>query len=57
MEPRPSRQFRPSDVVINSYPKCGTTWTQELVWTMMNNPNLTHPLTSLPIHVRSPFME
>lgn len=29
-------RFRESDVVIATFPRCGTTWTQEIVWTMRN---------------------
>ncbi|RXG57995.1 Sulfotransferase 1C4 [Armadillidium vulgare] len=40
-----------------TYPKCGTTWTQEIVWTMVHNPNLNNPKASLPIMIKSPFMD
>lgn len=30
-------QVRDNDVWIISYPKCGTTWTQEMVWLLGNN--------------------
>ncbi|XP_042856927.1 sulfotransferase 1C4-like [Penaeus japonicus] len=50
-------KFHEGDVVIMTYPKCGTTWTQEVVWTMRNNPNLDHPKASIPIKARSPFID
>lgn len=50
-------QHKKSDVVVMTWPKCGTTWTQEIVWTMMNSPNLDHPDSNLPILTRSPFIE
>ena len=30
-------QLREDDIWIVTYPKCGTTWTQELVWTLIND--------------------
>ncbi|XP_064109971.1 sulfotransferase 1C4-like [Macrobrachium nipponense] len=50
-------QTKSSDVFIMTYPKCGTTWTQEIVWTMRNNPNLDNPEAHKFIFVRSPFLE
>lgn len=50
-------QFKPSDIVIMTYPKCGTTWTQEIIWTLLKNPNLDNSDANLPIFVRSPFIE
>ncbi|KAG7158737.1 Sulfotransferase 1C4-like 3 [Homarus americanus] len=50
-------EFKQSDVLVMTYPKCGTTWVQEVVWTMLNNPDLKHSKTHQPIMYRSPFLE
>ncbi|KAK2169204.1 hypothetical protein LSH36_12g36069 [Paralvinella palmiformis] len=44
------------DVLIASYPKTGTTWTQELVWLLRNNGNLTQAL-SIPVYERVLYLE
>ncbi|XP_018021631.1 luciferin sulfotransferase isoform X2 [Hyalella azteca] len=48
-------QFRPSDVVVASYPKTGTTWTEELVWLLLNNFDYSQAKT--PLDMRFPFLE
>jgi len=50
-------KFRASDVVVQSHPKAGTTWLQEIVWTMVNNPNQDHPMKDYPLAIRSPCLE
>ncbi|XP_068242957.1 sulfotransferase 1C4-like [Palaemon carinicauda] len=50
-------QHKVSDVMVMTWPKCGTTWMQEIVWTMRNNPNLDNPDAELPIDVKSPYFE
>ncbi|CAG9759669.1 unnamed protein product [Ceutorhynchus assimilis] len=44
-----------ADVWICSFPKTGTTWTQEMVWMMMNNFNFEKGQVNL--GARSPFLE
>ncbi|KAK3862986.1 hypothetical protein Pcinc_031191 [Petrolisthes cinctipes] len=46
-------QFREGDVVIMTMVKSGTTWMQEIVFTMLNNPNLDHPNANQPLWERS----
>ncbi|KAH1009130.1 hypothetical protein HUJ04_001540 [Dendroctonus ponderosae] len=43
------------DVWICSFPKTGTTWTQEMVWMIMNNLNFEEGRVNL--GARSPFLE
>ncbi|XP_063609974.1 sulfotransferase 1C4-like [Penaeus indicus] len=50
-------EFRKDDVLIMTYPKCGTTWTQEIVWTMRNNPDLDNPDAPWAVMDRVPFIE
>ncbi|KAF2362860.1 Sulfotransferase domain [Trinorchestia longiramus] len=48
-------KFRSSDVVVASYPKTGTTWTQELVWHLVNGFDYERARTS--IEKRFPMLE
>ena len=48
-------EVRPDDIWIITYPKCGTTWTQEIVWNIMND--VDKELGKLPLFARSPFLE
>ncbi|RXG52731.1 Sulfotransferase 1C4 [Armadillidium vulgare] len=50
-------KFKSTDIVIMAFPKCGITWTKEIVWTMVYNPNLDNPKRFLPGIMRCPFME
>ncbi|XP_045132232.1 sulfotransferase 1C4-like [Portunus trituberculatus] len=46
-------KFRSDDVIVMTFPKCGTTWMQEIVWTMLHNPNLDNPEADESIWSRS----
>ena len=48
-------QLRDDDIFIMSYPKTGTTWTIELVWTLINEVDIEK--TKVPQMIRSPFLE
>ena len=48
-------KLRPDDVWIITYPKCGTTWSQEMVWQIVHKVNLD--MAKIPLLVRSPFLE
>merc|ERR1711990_1181296 len=47
--------LRSDDVWVVSYPKCGTTWTQEMVWMILNDVDMEKG--QLPLVIRSPFIE
>lgn len=49
-------QARPNDVWIATFPRSGTTWTQELVWMIANNLNYDGAQSEL-LTKRSPFFE
>ena len=48
-------KLRPDDVFVCTYPKCGTTWTQEMVWQILHNMDVEGGKESL--MTRSPFLE
>uniref|UniRef100_A0A671G4X8 Sulfotransferase n=1 Tax=Rhinolophus ferrumequinum TaxID=59479 RepID=A0A671G4X8_RHIFE len=49
-------QAKPDDLLIASYPKAGTTWTQEIVDLIQNNGDIENSRRA-PIHLRHPFLE
>ncbi|MPD05315.1 Estrogen sulfotransferase [Portunus trituberculatus] len=49
-----SVKFRSNDVMVMTFPKCGTTWMNEIVWTMLHNPDLENPKADETIFLRSP---
>ena len=48
-------KIRPDDVFICTYPKVGTTWTQEMVWQILNGFDVE--TGKMPLLARSPFLE
>ena len=48
-------ELRDDDIWIVTYPKCGTTWTQELVWMLINDMDVER--SKVPQIVRIPFLE
>ncbi|KAK3893304.1 hypothetical protein Pcinc_002860 [Petrolisthes cinctipes] len=50
-------KMREKDVLLMTYTKCGTTWLQEVVWTMRNNPDLDNPMATGAVNTRVPFIE
>ena len=48
--------IRSNDVWISSFPKCGTTWTQEMVWCIVNNQNI-EVAKKCALEKRVPFFE
>ncbi|XP_069681095.1 luciferin sulfotransferase-like [Periplaneta americana] len=49
-------RVRPDDVWIVTHPKCGTTWTQEMVWLLLNHLDY-ETARKVNQYVRSPFLE
>ncbi|BET01272.1 Sulfotransferase domain [Nesidiocoris tenuis] len=49
-------KVRPDDVWILSFPKCGTTWSQEMLWLLINNCNLEEA-NRIELYTRAPFLE
>lgn len=49
-------QVRPDDVWVLSFPKCGTTWTQEMVWLLGHNCD-TDAARGSALHLRFPFLD
>ncbi|XP_055706451.1 luciferin sulfotransferase-like [Phlebotomus papatasi] len=49
-------QVRPDDVWVVTFPKCGTTWTQEMVWQICNDLDYEKS-NSIGLNERFPFLE
>ncbi|ALC42803.1 St3, partial [Drosophila busckii] len=49
-------QVQQDDVWLVTYPKCGTTWMQELLWLLLNDCDFDTAL-SKDLELRSPFLE
>ena len=49
-------EVREEDIWIVTYPRCGTTWTQEMVWLLMNDLNF-EKAKDIDLSIRSPYLE
>jgi len=49
-------EVREDDIWVASFPKCGTTWTQEMVWLLANNCD-TKKARDIVLYERFPFLE
>lgn len=49
-------EVRQDDIWISSFPKCGTTWTQEMVWNIVNNLDF-EAAKKTTLDERIPFLE
>lgn len=49
-------QVRKDDIWVSSFPKCGTTWTQEMVWNIINNLDIV-TAKNVSLEKRVPFLE
>ena len=49
-------EAREDDIWISSFPKCGTTWTQEMVWNIMNGVDIEQAKKTK-LDQRIPFLE
>ena len=50
-------KLRKDDIFIVTYPKCGTTLTQELMWQIANNVQVESEISKIPILARAPWIE
>lgn len=49
-------RVRNDDIWIITNDRCGTTWTQEMTWLILNNLDF-HKTKSVDLELRSPFLE
>ena len=49
-------EVRDDDIYVVTFPKCGTTWTQEMVWNICNGCDI-EKAKSVPLVQRMPFIE
>lgn len=56
MEKIKNMEVYEDDVWVITFPKCGTTWTQEMVWMLGNNLDYETSM-KIPLDDKFPFME